>query len=193
VSCCSWSSGWSPKVATHVGVCANWRKTFGICAQRCAANHRNRPGKGLDPACPIKNQCHGATRIDHESVSGRHCEPELAGGSILVRDLGSAVGTWVDTVQVDEAHLGAGQTLQVGEVQFALQLPVRVGTEPAGAAPVHVGESRSSVAAEPPRSASVYCGACNHWLELGETQRQRVGPASSISVPSAAVSAPQAQ
>jgi hypothetical protein len=65
--------------------------------------------------------------IDHESVSGHHCEIEVTASGIVVRDLDSNQGTWIDTAQIREARLGPGQTLQVGEVQFALQTSVRVG------------------------------------------------------------------
>jgi len=77
--------------------------------------------------------------IDHDSVSDYHCRIEVTASGIVVRDLDSANGTWIDTAQIQEARLGPGQTLQLGEVQFVLETPIRVAGTTAGPAVRRVG------------------------------------------------------
>jgi len=64
-------------------------------------------------------------------ASRRHAElRRLAGGRVLLRDLGSANGTWVGGRRVTEAVLGAGEELRVGDVRLALAVePVRAAPD----------------------------------------------------------------
>ncbi|MFW5925486.1 MAG: sigma 54-interacting transcriptional regulator [Myxococcota bacterium] len=48
------------------------------------------------------------------TVSARHCRLGLEGGQVLVRDLGSTNGTWVDGVRVMGARVGPGARVRVG-------------------------------------------------------------------------------
>src|SRR5438270_11708210 len=57
-------------------------------------------------------------QIDDDSVSGAHCEVEVEGDAILIRDLGSTNGTFIDTRRVREAYLHEGQTLRLGSCAF---------------------------------------------------------------------------
>lgn len=62
-------------------------------------------------------------RIDDTSVSGNHCELWVREDSMLVRDLGSTNGTYVDGRQVKEAEVGWGQILKIGGVEFSIKDP----------------------------------------------------------------------
>ena len=53
-----------------------------------------------------------------ESVSERHCELEEVRGRLMVRDLGSECGTFVNGQQVDMAPLMPGDKLTVGNASF---------------------------------------------------------------------------
>lgn len=64
-------------------------------------------------------------QIDDPTVSSVHCELRVTGDSIVVRDLGSSNGTFVNGQQVREATLGLGETLALGEVELTL-LPTEV-------------------------------------------------------------------
>jgi hypothetical protein len=65
--------------------------------------------------------------VPHDSVSARHCEVWLMEDAVLVRDLASQQGTFVNGERVTEAELLEGQTLRVGEVEFVLaDAPVRI-------------------------------------------------------------------
>jgi hypothetical protein len=61
----------------------------------------------------------GATIIlAHPLVSRKHCELFENGGQIMVRDLGSLNGTFVNNQRVTEAPLKPGELLTIGTVTF---------------------------------------------------------------------------
>ena len=62
-----------------------------------------------------------AVQIEHPTVSARHCEVVLTDGGVVVRDCGSANGTYVDARLVKEARLSAGQTLRLGEIELLVE------------------------------------------------------------------------
>ena len=59
-------------------------------------------------------------QISDPSVSGRHCEVRLAGGELIVRDLQSTNGTFVDGKNIIEGTVRPGQTLRLGDVELRL-------------------------------------------------------------------------
>ncbi len=59
--------------------------------------------------------------IAHGTVSRRHCELFDRDGLVMVSDLGSTNGTWVDGVQVNEAILRPGDRLTIGPLTFEIQ------------------------------------------------------------------------
>ena len=60
-------------------------------------------------------------RLEDRWVSRRHCRLEQIGGTLVVRDLGSTHGTFVNDVQVTEAHVMPGDKLTVGMSSFQAQ------------------------------------------------------------------------
>ena len=67
--------------------------------------------------------------IPEGSVSSHHCEILLRGGDIVVRDLNSTNGTFINGHQVaGEAPLKPGQILRLGQVEMRLEEP---GAKPA--------------------------------------------------------------
>ena len=112
--------------------------------------------------------------VDHDSVSDHHCELELTASGVVVRDLGSANGTWIDAARIQAGRLDAGQTLLVGEVPFALQVPLRVDARTPGTS---VGPMVPSAPAGPVSEApeSVHCPSCGLWWATNATRQQRVG------------------
>jgi hypothetical protein len=77
---------------------------------------QNRIGRGSD----------NEFQIDHPSVSLTHCELILSenGDSLLVRDLGSDTGTFVNQEPVTEMRLQDGQVLKMGEVELTVEAPL---------------------------------------------------------------------
>lgn len=57
-------------------------------------------------------------RVEHESVSGTHCQLILQGGRLAVKDLQSTNGTFVDGAPVQTAVLTSGQRLRLGSVEM---------------------------------------------------------------------------
>ncbi len=93
----------------------------------------------LNPGCNHVGRGDGADIfLSHDSVSHRHCEVWLTEDAVLVRDLNSRNGTFIDGDRVTEAQLLDGQTLRVGDIELELAgAPVRISVPdlPLGAQP----------------------------------------------------------
>lgn len=61
--------------------------------------------------------------IDDATVSGAHCEITV-GDEVVVRDLDSTNGTFIDGERITEASLKIGQKLKLGDVETGLETPV---------------------------------------------------------------------
>ncbi len=61
-------------------------------------------------------------RIPTRDVSRQHCALHIQGNSLIVKDLGSSNGTYVNGRRVAETKLRAGDRLQVGPVVFVVQV-----------------------------------------------------------------------
>jgi hypothetical protein len=71
----------------------------------------NRVGRDPDSDVPI----------DHPTVSTSHCELELSGAGVLLRDCDSTNGTFVNGDRVREARLLPGQTVHLGDVELFVE------------------------------------------------------------------------
>ncbi len=58
--------------------------------------------------------------IQDASISSHHCEVHLRGAEILIRDLNSTNGTFINNEKISEAVLKPGQTLRLGQVELKL-------------------------------------------------------------------------
>jgi hypothetical protein len=76
-------------------------------------------------------------QIADASVSSRHAEILLQGSNILIRDLNSTNGTFINGEKISEAVLKPGQTLRFGQVELKIDdgLPLPASVPPP--APVH--------------------------------------------------------
>jgi predicted component of type VI protein secretion system len=78
-------------------------------------------------------------QVEHPSVSSFHCEITSAGDSLIVKDLGSTNGTFLDGKPVQEVCAFNGQRLQLGSVELLVDAPETVEAsrqlESVGAAP----------------------------------------------------------
>jgi serine/threonine protein kinase len=63
---------------------------------------------------------HAETRLEDPSVSRVHCEIELEDGQVLVTDLESAAGTFINGQRITEQVLRPGDVLQIGESRMRL-------------------------------------------------------------------------
>src|SRR5258706_16160957 len=61
-------------------------------------------------------------QIAEASVSSHHAEVLLRGDDVLVKDLGSTNGTFINGEKIDESVLKPGQTLRFGQVELRLEV-----------------------------------------------------------------------
>lgn len=60
-------------------------------------------------------------QIDDPTVSSIHCEIRVNGDSVVVRDLGSSNGTFINGQPIREESLNLGETLALGDVELTLE------------------------------------------------------------------------
>ncbi len=61
-------------------------------------------------------------QIADPSVSSHHCEVQLHGADILIRDLNSTNGSFINGEKITEKVLKPGQTLRLGQVELKLEV-----------------------------------------------------------------------
>src|SRR5437899_7405173 len=81
-------------------------------------------------------------QIEHPTISSRHCEIDIAGDCLVVRDCNSTNGTFIDGERVSTGTLNFGGVLRLGDVElvaesisFEVAIP-RFHEPPASAPPV---------------------------------------------------------
>jgi pSer/pThr/pTyr-binding forkhead associated (FHA) protein len=84
-------------------------------------------------------------QISDASVSSRHAEIHLQGSELLIRDLNSTNGTFINGEKISEAVLKPGQILRFGQVELKIDDGQPVSAPAAPAAP----SSRGPEAAAP--------------------------------------------
>lgn len=60
-------------------------------------------------------------QIDHATISTVHCEMVLQDSGVLLRDLESTNGTFVDGEKVREVRLAPGQIVRLGDVELLVE------------------------------------------------------------------------
>jgi pSer/pThr/pTyr-binding forkhead associated (FHA) protein len=60
-------------------------------------------------------------QIAEASVSSHHCEVHLRGTEVLIRDLNSTNGTFINGEKIAESVLKPGQTLRLGNIELKLE------------------------------------------------------------------------
>jgi NHLM bacteriocin system ABC transporter ATP-binding protein len=102
-------------------------------------------GRGADATIVLRDN----------SVSRRHASIDTQGTRFVVRDLGSANGTWVDEERVEETVLDPGQRFRVGNTIFEC-----VSIEPEGSGAPAAGRTVLSGHMPPPQAeGAVFGGA----------------------------------
>jgi hypothetical protein len=106
-------------------------------------------------------------RVHDATVSSFHCEIRVADDSVVVRDLCSTNGTFIDGRPIQEAPLRLGQVLQLGSAEFRLdKRPTR------DAELMHIAIPKIGVA-PPPAPALLPDGspACLHHRAVAATRK----------------------
>ena len=89
--------------------------------------------------------------IAESSVSSHHCEILLRGVDVVVHDLNSTNGTFIDGNQITgEAVLKPGQILKLGQIELKLEVEgiASSGTAPSAAAPAPASTSAAPTPAK---------------------------------------------
>jgi predicted component of type VI protein secretion system len=85
-------------------------------------------------------------QIEHASVSSFHCEVSCAGDAVLIKDLGSTNGTFIEGSPVQEAALAHNQRLQLGSVELILDAPSAAAS---ASAPMQAANAPAATAQAP--------------------------------------------
>jgi FHA domain-containing protein len=59
--------------------------------------------------------------IEHPSISSKHCQVAVTDSDVVIKDLGSINGTFVDETMVDETPLANGQIIRLGDVTLQFE------------------------------------------------------------------------
>jgi pSer/pThr/pTyr-binding forkhead associated (FHA) protein len=82
-----------------------------------------RPDIPLDAAVCLVGRHHTCdVRIDSPRVSRRHCCLTRDGDTVVVRDLGSHNGTFINDVKIDSGVLRPGESLTIASLRYRLEL-----------------------------------------------------------------------
>ena len=84
-------------------------------------------------------------QIADASVSSHHCEALLRGAEVLIRDLNSTNGSFINDVRITESVLKPGQTLRLGQIELKLE----TDSSPATPSPVPATSAAPPVPAAP--------------------------------------------
>jgi pSer/pThr/pTyr-binding forkhead associated (FHA) protein len=87
-------------------------------------------------------------QIADPSVSSHHCEALLRGGDVVIRDLNSTNGSYINDAQITESVLKPGQKLRLGQVELKLEVEGAPSAAPVPATPPPVAP------AAPPQKAA---------------------------------------
>jgi pSer/pThr/pTyr-binding forkhead associated (FHA) protein len=74
-------------------------------------------------------------QITDPSVSSHHCEVHLRGSEILIRDLNSTNGSFINGEKITETILKPGQTLRLGQVELKLEAEGATAAPPSAPTP----------------------------------------------------------
>jgi len=105
-------------------------------------------------------------RVSDPTVSSFHCEIIISGLTVLVRDLNSTNGTFIDNEPVQEAFLRPGQSLRLGQAEFTLEstaaedVVVAIPTIEHPQPVTHLLDGRLACINHPGVAAVVQCNAC---------------------------------
>ena len=93
-------------------------------------------------------------QIADPSVSSHHCEVLLRGGEVLIRDLNSTNGSFINDAQITESVLKHGQKLRLGQIELKLEDEgSSPATAPVAAPVIHAAPAAPPTPAAPPRKA----------------------------------------
>lgn len=127
--------------------------------------------------------------IDDPTISGHHCEVLVNNDTVMIRDLGSTNGTFIDGKPILEAVLLHGQTLHLGRVEMALdtrtvEIAIPALSNP-GRQSLVLANGQAACANHESSPATIECPQCRKtFCEVCVHQIRRVGGAALTLCPS---------
>lgn len=117
--------------------------------------------------------------LTHPTISTMHCEMVLSDSGVILRDLESTNGTFINNEPVREAVLAPGQMVRLGDVELSVEsvdvkiaIPILVNTELP--APPVVSIEGGLVCPRHSRSAATYqCTSCQEVMCVSCVHRLR--------------------
>jgi len=98
-------------------------------------------------------------QIAEPSVSSHHCEVLLRGDEVVVKDLNSTNGTFINGEKITESVLKPGHTLRIGQIELRLEngagAAPAASSAPSSGAPAPAPAKKPEPAARAPRGVSL--------------------------------------
>ena len=101
--------------------------------------------------------------LDDPAVSARHCEIVLEENRVLIRDLNSTNGTYINNIPVTEMPFRVGQRLKLGTFEVELEPLPAVSipkVRPPATAPTHLPDGRFCCHLHSDRPGQARCAGC---------------------------------
>jgi len=111
-------------------------------------------------------------QIAEPSVSSHHCEVLLRGSDIVIKDLDSTNGTFINNQKIGESVLNPGQILRLGNVELRLD----TGGPPAAGIPASTSAPAPARAGAPAKKAADGTMIMPRGVSLGELESGGVRP-----------------
>ena len=94
-------------------------------------------------------------QIAEPSVSSHHCEVLLRGQEVVVKDLNSTNGTFINGEKITESVLKPGHTLRVGQIELRLENGAPASPAPGAPAPAPAEAKKPEAAPRTTRGVSL--------------------------------------
>ena len=107
-------------------------------------------GRGPDNAFPI----------EHPSISGTHCQLTVTDSGVIIKDLGSVNGTFINDAMVDEAPLANGQIIRLGDVVLQFESDGIPRARPIPGVVVPLQTAAAFCKFHPQTAAQFFCPKC---------------------------------
>ena len=110
-------------------------------------------------------------QIADPSVSSHHCEILLLGSDVVIHDLNSTNGSYINGEKIGESVLKPGQTLRLGQVELRLEVPGATATPAAASAPAGAAPAAPAPPAPAPAKKSMDTSMVSRGVSLSELER----------------------
>jgi predicted component of type VI protein secretion system len=117
-------------------------------------------------------------QIADPSVSSHHCEVLLRGADVVVKDLNSTNGSFINGEKISESALKPGQTLKLGQIELQLLtegMPIPEPRAPAAGAPAAAAPAPASSTSQRKRDSTMAVPRGVNLTELSEGGTRQSG------------------